>query len=301
MVERPSPVSMPLRRLLALLVLMLTAGCGRAPAPQTVVSKEEMDFAQRFLSYLPAGDLDAAAKLTNPAVGGPKLRAGLEQAAKMFPREAPRSVRLVGAQRRQNNAITLINVTYEYEYPSSWLLAEVALQPTASGLVIDAVHLRPMPQSLAYQNRFTFSGKRAGHYVFFAVTLFVPIVMGYAFVQVIRTPGLQLSWLWAIVVLFGVGRVTLNWSTNAISVILFAFQVLGSGFTRLGPDGPYLVTTSLPVGAILFFIKRATGLGEWDEIGHGPGDVGHEQGAATGGDQDAAVKIATADPPKPQE
>jgi hypothetical protein len=295
-------------RLLVLLVVILAAGCGRAPDPQTDVSTEDTDFAQRFLSYFPAGDLDAAAKVMNPVMAGPKLRPGLEQVAKMFPRETPRSVRLVAAQRRQNNAITLITASYEYEYPSSWLMAEVLMQRTASGLVVDAVHIRPMTSSLAYQNRFTLAGKRAGHYLFLAVTILVPIAMGYAFIQVIRTPGLQLKWLWAIVVLFGVGRIMLNWNTNRVSVVVVALQVFGSTFGRLGPDAPFVITTSVPVGAILFFIKRATGFGEWDEMGDGqgdrgpgPGDMVHGQDTAVDGDQDATVKAATADPPKPQD
>jgi hypothetical protein len=193
-------------------------------------------------------------------------------------------------RRRRNGAITFINVTLEYEYPSSWLLAELLLQRTANGVVVDAVHVQPTPHRLAYINRFTFAGKGVWHYVFFAVALLVPMVMGIAFVQVFRTPGLQLRWLWAAIVLIGAGRFTLNWTTNRVSIILLAIQVLGSGFTRLGPDAPYLIATSVPVGAILFFIKRLTGIGEWDEMadgkgadmGQGPGEMGHGPGEGMG-------------------
>ena len=93
-----------------------------------------------------------------------------------------------------------------------------------------------------------------------------------------------MRWLWAAIVLIGAGRFTLNWTTNHVSVIVLAIQVLGSGFTRLGPDAPYLIATSVPVGAILFFIKRLTGIGEWDEMADGKGaDMGHGPDEKTDG------------------
>ena len=278
-----------MRRLLPLLILLIAA-CGRTPAVDKIVPKEEADFAQRFLSYFAARDFAAIEQAMDPALNTAQLRTRMEQIAAVFPRDAPRAVRIVGAQRRQGVTTTLTDIAFEYEYPSSWLLAQVVLQRTPSGLVVEAVHVQPTSQSLAYVNRFTFAGKRVWHYVFFAAAVLVPIVMGYALVLVFRTPGLPLKWLWALFVLVGVGRISLNWTTNHISVFAFAIQLFGSAYARSGPVAPIVLTTSLPLGAILFFIKRATGFGDWadedgsmargkgqmangQEMGHGQGEI----------------------------
>src|SRR5215468_5254545 len=203
-----------MKRLLLLLVLVLAAACSRAQSPDKVVSKEDLDFAQRFLSYFPARDFAAIEQSMDPAMNRTQLRPRLEQIAKAFPPDTPRSVKVVGAQRREGVTTTANDVTFEYEFPSSWLLAQMSFQRTPAGVIVRTINVKPMPQSLAYQNRFTFAGKGVWHYVFFAAVVLVPAVMGLALFHVFGTPHLPMRWLWALVVLVGVGEASLNWATN---------------------------------------------------------------------------------------
>jgi len=254
-----------MRRLLPLLVLVLAAGCSRTPSPEKIVPKEDVDFAQRFLSYLAARDFAALEQSMDPKLDRKQLRTRLEQLARNFPPDSPRSVKLVGALRRQSGTTAVTNVTLEYEYPSSWLVAEVVFQRTPAGVIVQGMHVQPMRESLASLNRFTFAGKGVWHYIFFAVVVLVPTVMGYALFLVLRTPQLPLRWLWAFFVLVGVGQASLNWTTNRINLGAMSLQLLGSGYVRASPVSPIVLTTSLPLGAILFLIKRATGFGDWEE------------------------------------
>ena len=113
-----------------------------------------------------------------------------------------------------------------------WLLAEVAVQKTGDQRVLKGVQVRPMKDSLAHLNRFTFSGKGSWHYVFFAAALAVPLFMMYTLVAVLRTPRLIGKWFWAILALIGIGQVSLNWTTNAFTASLMHMHVLGSGFIK---------------------------------------------------------------------
>ena len=86
-----------------------------------------------------------------------------------------------------------------------------------------------------------------------------------------RTKMRKRKWLWIISSsLIGIGKVTMNWSTGKLSLIqetvnatgghsynfdFLSFQLFGaSAFAQ--PYGPWILSVSLPFGAILFLLKR---------------------------------------------
>jgi hypothetical protein len=66
-------------------------------------------------------------------------------------------------------------------------------------------------------------------------------------------------WLWAVFALFGVGSFAMNWTTGAVSSNLFYVQLIGS-IQRIGLAGPWFVSVSFPVGAIVALRKRSQAL-----------------------------------------
>jgi hypothetical protein len=284
-----------MRRLLLVLVLMFAAGCTRQPSDTSAVAKSDVDLAQQLLTRLAAHDFDAVENYADPAVRGPAFRLRVQQISKVFPPEPPTSVKLVASQSLRTGDSTLVVTTFEYEYPPRmWLLAEVALQNTGDRHVLKSVQVRPMKESLAHLNRFTFAGKGLWHYVFFAAVLAVPLFMLYTLLLVARAPRLIGKWFWAILVLIGVGQVSLNWTTNAFTVSLMNLHLLGSGFSKPNPVSPLILITAIPLGAILFYVMRATSLNLWleeeqgtvsgkEERVYGEGEMGHGQGAMRDG------------------
>jgi len=79
-------------------------------------------------------------------------------------------------------------------------------------------------------------------------------------VTCLRAKALSRRWLWATAILFGVGQVTLNCHTGAITAKPLYLQLLGAGY--LAPMAyspivwPLLLSVSLPVGAMAFHIRR---------------------------------------------
>jgi hypothetical protein len=66
-------------------------------------------------------------------------------------------------------------------------------------------------------------------------------------------------WLWALFALFGVGSFAMNWTTGAVSSSLFSFQLIGS-IQRVGLAGPWFISVSFPLGAIVALRKRSQAL-----------------------------------------
>jgi len=66
-------------------------------------------------------------------------------------------------------------------------------------------------------------------------------------------------WLWAVFALFGVGTFAMNWTTGAVSSNLLYIELLGS-IQRDGLAGPWLISVSFPLAAIVALRKRSQAL-----------------------------------------
>jgi asparagine N-glycosylation enzyme membrane subunit Stt3 len=63
------------------------------------------------------------------------------------------------------------------------------------------------------------------------------------------------KWLWILFILFGFGKLSINWTTGQWGVMVLAAQLF-SASAAAAYFGPWIVSVSLPVGAVLFLIKR---------------------------------------------
>jgi hypothetical protein len=73
-------------------------------------------------------------------------------------------------------------------------------------------------------------------------------------VVVAMTP-MKRRWLWALFALIGFGSVTMNWTTGTVTSQLLSVQFLGA-IRRFGLAGPWFISVSFPLGAILALRKR---------------------------------------------
>jgi hypothetical protein len=61
--------------------------------------------------------------------------------------------------------------------------------------------------------------------------------------------------LWRVFILIGVCSVAYDWRADVISFAPLAVNLFGAAFTRTA-IGPWVVQWSLPLGAILFLLRR---------------------------------------------
>jgi len=62
--------------------------------------------------------------------------------------------------------------------------------------------------------------------------------------------------LWIIFILFGFVTFSLNWTTGEFEIQLISIKLFGVGIIKLGIIAPWIVSFSIPIGAIIFWIKR---------------------------------------------
>jgi len=57
-------------------------------------------------------------------------------------------------------------------------------------------------------------------------------------------------------ILFGFVQITVNWTDGGININPLYFQLLGAGFSKGSPYAPVLISISIPVGAVMFLLRR---------------------------------------------
>jgi hypothetical protein len=146
-------------------------------------------------------------------------------------------------------------LSFEYQFPSKWLLINVATQKKGGVSTIIGFNVYPLSDSLENINRFTLTGKTPLQYATLAFAILIPLFILSVLVLCIRTKMTKRKWLWIIFILFGIGRLTVNWTTGQWQVAPLYFLLLGSG-AFAPPYGAWLISISLPLGAILFLFRR---------------------------------------------
>ncbi len=192
----------------------------------------------------------------------PQIRQGNEmelffRMGQFFPEQAPTSINLVGHSfMRSIRQPARYFFTYQYEYEQKWILVNVGFRKTSSERKeIVFFNVTPIDQSLQETHRFSLQGKDSIHYIFLFICVACPLFILYTLITCIRTKLKKRKWLWIIFILVGFVQFSLNWTTGQIWAKLLSFQILGAGAVTASVYAPWILSFSIPVGAIIFWIK----------------------------------------------
>jgi hypothetical protein len=262
-------------RLFAAVVFVITtlSGCEPAAFVDNMVPKEESRQAQELVAKIAARDFAAVEAVLDPSMRTPNLQVELEQMANLVPAGNPKSVHVVGFQRVNNPGATTYSLMLEYEYPTAWLVASVQSERRDGKFILQGANFLPRGQSMSSERLLNFDGKGLLHFVFFALAIVIPLFVLYTLVLCIRTKFARRKWMWVLFVAVGWMQCHLNWSTGAIDVQPLSVMLLGSGMLKSGPMAPWVITVTVPMGAILFLLRRrklkreaALSLGEQNDL-----------------------------------
>lgn len=247
-----------MNRLLAPLMALTLAlvGCDQEAMFEKFVPKDEVTLAKQVIAQLTARDYAAVEVQLHSSLRSPDLRGKLEEMAARIPTAAPRVIRTVGVHTTSTNSVTTYDLTFEYEYQDTWLLANTVLERRDGKITLHGIYFTPRAQSLEAGNSFSIAGKGAVHYIVLALAIAIPLFVAFVLVVCIRTSVPKRKWLWLLFVAVGVVQFKFNWATGAWGVQPISFALLGAGFSKAGPVAPYIFTLALPLGALVFLARR---------------------------------------------
>ncbi len=241
-----------------LLFLTMFSGCTPAD-PASLIKKftppEDEAIATNYIALLRRNEFEQIEKDLDPSLKSVLTQDTLMKMAEAIPTQNPISVKVIGAQQVRDPGTYQINLTFEYQFPSKWLLINVATQKKDGVSTIIGFNVYPLSDSLENLNKFTLAGKTFLQYATLALAFLIPLFTLYALVLCIRTKMIKRKWLWIIFILIGIGKLTVNWTTGQWNFAPLSFQLFGAG-SFAPPYGAWLISISLPLGAIMFLFRR---------------------------------------------
>lgn len=147
---------------------------------------------------------------------------------------------------------------YQHQFTEGWAVVSIRLRTEDGNTQMTRLLISRVPNDLRVVHAFTLHGKPVWRLLFFAVTCLAPVFMIVTLIVAVRERR-QLKWwfLWAVFIVIGIGAVRLNWTTGDLFISPFTVGLLGAGFVRSSDLSPWTIALYLPVGAGLFWIKRA--------------------------------------------
>jgi hypothetical protein len=238
-----------------LLVAAMAAGCNQSDMMKAMVPPADQQTATHYIDLLRQHQFDPIEKDIDPSIRPPNMHDVLVHMAAEMPPQNPVSVKVIGFNRSIVNGVGSTNVTFEYQYPDRWLMANVAIKKANGVSTIIGLNVNPLPQSLEASHQFTLGGKTAVYYGVLALAALAVIVTFFALVLCVRTRIAKRKWLWIIFILVGFGKFSLNWTTGHWVFMLLSIQLFSaSAFSQM--YGPWIVSVSFPLGAVCFLVRR---------------------------------------------
>ena len=243
---------MCLKFLACLACCVFLAGCDDSLFMKRIVPPEDEAVARNYVEMLQRGEINEIQRKLDADVAQPDDREKLVQISGMFPAEKPQSSKVVGVHLYHNKDYSTSEITLEYELRDRWLLVRVLTKKVGEEASLLGINATQTADSLESVNRFRlFAGKSATQYLILAAALLSVLFTFYVFVLCARSGPLKMKWLWLVVILFGIGKLGVNWVTGEWAFTPIAIQIPCA--TAVRPFyGPWTISGSFPLGALLF-------------------------------------------------
>jgi hypothetical protein len=263
-----------------LFFVLLLAGCNRdsfmkpfgydrASLMKKMTPQDDESLAIRYVDLLRQSRFEQVEDRLDLSLKDGDIRDTLAGMAELFPNREPTSIKTVDVSVVHSRDFSTTNITLEYEFPPSatlangrteliprsWLLAQVVIQNKGDVKTIGGFHVMPISKPVEATNEFTLLDKGISQYAALCLAILVSVVSLYVFVLCIRTNAGKRRWVWLILILIGVCRFTVSWTTGGWFFTLLTVQV-PPVMLFSSPYGPWMIHITAPVGAIAFLLLR---------------------------------------------
>jgi len=246
-----------LKKFFLLLAITFLSACNPATMIEQFADDAKEQIARNYIQRLIDGDVVALAAELDPSLQSGDVIAKLEQVRSFLPKEPPTTTNLIGYFVQSTSSSTQYNLTYQFGYGAKWVLANAAWRELPDGRrVIVGLTVQVLSQSLQETNAFSFKHARLKHYLFLLAVVAVPIFSVVTLVVCIRTKLPRRKWLWILFIIVGVLKLSLNWTTGQVGLTAAYLQFFGGGASAASIYSPWILSFSVPLGAILFWVKR---------------------------------------------
>lgn len=240
---------------IALFLLAILSGCDPQQTIEKFASDSDKRRAVELIEMMRAGKVDALARKFTRSLQTPDLRSTLAGMPALMPAGEPRKRTLVGAWINVMNGVRSSNLTYQYDFGDRWFMVNCAYVESGPEVGIVGMRINPLPAPLKAQPDFGLRGKSPLQYAVLVAGFLNLALVLLALVRCVVDRNLPRKWLWVIFILVGVSQISVDWSSGAWEFHYFWF-LLFSASAVFQPYGSWVVSVALPVGALVYLMRR---------------------------------------------
>lgn len=230
-------------------------------------------FSRAFIDKIIAGQVESAFADVEPEV--------LNDHAKEFITNASRNIS--GAELKKYSIVeetgrtlldtkagksTTYQLGYEYEFlKGKNILFTTTIKEKDGKLSVLAFDGQVLQVPLTELNKFSLEGKPFIDYLFLALSIMVPLfILTTGFLMLRSKIIVRKKIIWAFLILFlSTPTFIVNWNSGAIDFKLLNFTLLGAGAGRPSLYSPWFLSFAVPIGAILYWLRRENLLREFEQ------------------------------------
>ncbi len=238
-------------------LLLLLAACGTGKLAETIAPKADQQIAVTLITALQKGDQPAVAAALDPSLR-PKLATMFDQLHRETPPGTPRLVDARMLAVRSVNAApqNMSQMLYELDRGNDHSLISLTVVRTAELPAVTDLHVQRLGTTIEQAKAFSFADKSFLHYLVLALAVLSVCTILFALVQAFRSNGIRRRWLWIIGILFGIGKIGIDWTTGAMFAAPLYISLFGAGVLKQSIVDDWRVSFGIPIVAIVFLIRR---------------------------------------------
>ena len=260
---------------LCILLAILLGGCTVPDSMPVLDSVKPADaFARGFMSNILNGQRDSCYAKVDSAAFDFSAHQALDTLMLKSHGAVLRKIRVAEATGSAGyfegvGKVEWFKLTYEYEFERANVLFALSLVRKNNQFLINGINARQLPAPLSELTKFSLADKSADRYIFFFLFVAVPLfIVTSLFIMLFSKMPAKKKVLWFFIILLGSSpSLNMDWGTGATSFTLINVRLAGAGFTKWSLYSFWTLGFSVPIGAILFWIrrKRLTGLLETNQ------------------------------------
>ncbi|WP_221031469.1 hypothetical protein [Actomonas aquatica] len=259
--RRPRPSHhLNFRWVLAVLVFAIgLTGCSPSVALRKMADDQVEAAAESALDQLKAGDFDALAASIDPELRTENLPGALTQMRNLIPPGEELERSLVNYRfNHQTGRDSVYQIAYLSRFPEGSLLSKFEIRRTDGAMVIAKFTVNPLLAEQGTGYSMSLSGKTPLHYIVLALLVLLPAFTLYTLYTCIRDRLRKHKVWWIFFILIGLTQFSLVWNSGEWGVKLIHFNIPCIGFIYDPNQLSWVFSLSLPVGAILYWVRRPT-------------------------------------------
>ena len=247
-----------MRKVFALTIASILFSCNVDINFQQIVPQNVDQLGRKFTSDIQKGNIDECLLLVIEEMNNEEGRNYLSNAHNVIRNLDFDSTRIinVGISKLTGETVHIrYSIDYEHFVKKKYLYISLEIIEQGNELKISGIDYRILETSLAEVNSLSLRNKSFTHYLFLVITILVPIFIGITLVFAIKSK-LKRKWMWIIGIIFGIGKISINWTSGQLGFQFVSIQLFGVTINKIGPSHPYIFSFAIPLVATLFWIAN---------------------------------------------